>query len=100
MPANPKYLTKSPLQKFAKITAGIIGGYIITALIHMCLPLWLPNPKEIVITSIFTLFIVWCALLIIPFLFKNGWSAWLVYFIVTILLYCIYTIGKQNNPFI
>jgi len=100
MPANPKYLNKSPWHQFAKISAGIIGGYIISALFHMCLPLWLPSSKNILISSIFTLFIVWCACLIIPFLFKNGWKAWLLYIILIIILFGMYYLGNKNNPFI
>lgn len=100
MPANTKYLNKSPWQQFAKISAGILGGYLISALLHMCLPLWLPNPKDILITSIITMFLVWCTLLIIPFLFKNGWNAWLLYIVIIALLYGIYFTGNQNNPFI
>lgn len=100
MPANPKHLTKSPWQQFAKISAGILGGYIITALFHMSMSLWLPNPKEVLITSIFTFFIVWGIMLIIPFLFKNGWKSWLLYLGITTILYGIYFLGNQNNPFI
>ncbi|MEO9571791.1 MAG: hypothetical protein ABJH82_11365 [Polaribacter sp.] len=100
MPANTKYLTTSPWQKFAKISAGIIGGYIITSLLHLSLALWLPNGKEILITSIYTVFIVWGVLLIIPFLFKNGWKVWGLYLLISILLYTIYFFGKQQNPFI
>jgi len=100
MPANAKHLTTSPWQQFAKISAGILGGYLISALFHMCLPLWLPNSKDILITSILTLFIVWCALLIVPFLFKNGWKAWLLYVVIIVVLYGIYYLGNQNNPFI
>lgn len=100
MPANPKYLTKNPWQQFAKISAGILGGYIVTALLHMCLPLWLPQSKEVLITSIFTFFVVWCALLIVPFLFKNGWKAWIIYIVVSIILYGLYFLGNQQNPFV
>lgn len=100
MPANTKHLTSSPWQQFAKISAGILGGYLISALLHMCLSLWLPHPKDVLITSILTLFIVWCALLIVPFLFKNGWKAWLLYIVIIAILYGIYFIGNQNNPFI
>ena len=100
MPANTKYLTTSSWQKGAKISAGIIGGYIITALLHLSLALWLPNGKEILITSIYTVFLVWGALLIIPFLFKNGWKIWGLYIVISILLYTIYFLGKQQNPFI
>lgn len=100
MPANPKYLTKSPWQKFAKISAGILGGYIVCALLHMCLPLWLPNPKAVLITSVFTFFMVWCTLLIIPFLFKSGWKVWLLYIVISVLLYIVYYFGNQKNPFV
>jgi hypothetical protein len=100
MPANTKYLTTSSWQKGAKISAGIIGGYIITALLHLSLALWLPYGKEILITSIYTVFLVWGALLIIPFLFKNGWKIWGLYILISILLYTIYFFGKQQNPFI
>ncbi|WP_291864813.1 hypothetical protein [Maribacter sp.] len=100
MPANLKYLNKSPWQQFAKISSGILGGYIITALLHMSLALWLPNHRAVLITSIFTTFIVWCTLLIIPFLFKNGWKAWALYILIALLLYGIYFLGNKNNPFI
>lgn len=100
MPANPKYLTKSGWQKFAKISAGVLGGYIISTLLHMVLALWLPMHKEVMISSIFTLFIVWVALLIVPYLFKNGWKAWGLYLVVILLLYILYYFGNQKNPFV
>lgn len=100
MPANKKYLNKSPWHQFAKISAGILGGYIITALIHMCLPLWLPKPKEVLITSVFTFFIVWCTFLIIPYLFKNGWKSWLIYLGIIAILFALYYFGNQQNPFV
>ncbi len=100
MPANKKYLTQSPWQQFAKISAGIIGGYVVTSLLHLCLALWLPNPKEVLITSIFSVFIVWVVLLIIPYLFNNGWKAWLLYLSISIVLFIIYSIGIQQNPFL
>ncbi|CAL2085133.1 conserved membrane hypothetical protein [Tenacibaculum sp. 190524A05c] len=100
MPANSKYLNPSPWQQFAKISAGILGGYLITALFHMCLPLWFPYPKEILISSVFTVFILWTILLIIPFLFRNGWKVWGLYLLIIIVLYMIYHFGNQNNPFL
>ncbi len=100
MPANKKYLNKSPWHQFAKISSGVLGGYIISALLHMCLPLWLPNSKEILITSVFTLFIAWGTLLIVPFLFKNGWKVWGLYLGILIVLYAAYYFGNQHNPFV
>ncbi len=100
MPANPKYLTKSPWQQFAKISAGILGGYLITALLHMILAIWIPLHNEVLITSIFSLFIVWCVLLIVPYLFENGWKAWGIYGASIIMLYVLYFFANKTNPFI
>lgn len=100
MPANPKYLTKNPWQQFAKISAGILGGYIITALIHMVSALFIPFHKEILITTTITFFIIWVVFLIIPYLFKNGWKVWLLYIIIISILFGLYYIGNQQNPFV
>ena len=100
MPANPKYLNNSPWHQFAKITAGLIGGYIITVLIHMNLPLWLPHPKEILITGIITFYMCWGTLMILPFLFYNGWKSWAIYLFSIGVLYVLYFFGNQNNPFV
>jgi len=79
MPANPKYLSTSAWHKAAKIFSGIIGGYMISAMLHMALSLWVPFQKNMLITAVYTLFVVWCVLLIVPFLFKNGWKVLGVY---------------------
>ena len=100
MPANSKYLTISPWQQFAKISSGILGGYVVTALFHMCLALWLPYSREVLITSIYTHFLVWCTLMIVPFLFKNGWKVWGLYILISALLYILYYYGNQQNPFV
>lgn len=101
MPANPKYLTQSSWQKFAKLSAGILGGYIISALLHMVLPILLvPYHKEMLITSLFTLYALWVVLMIIPYLFKNGWMAWGVYILSIILLYGAYYLLTPQNPFV
>lgn len=100
MPANQKYLTTSSWQKGAKIVSGILGGYIIAALLHMIVALVLPYHKEVLATSIFTMFIVWGGLLIIPFLFKNGFKSLLLYTIIIVLLFIVYTIVNKENPFI
>ncbi len=100
MPANPKHLTKSTWQQFAKISSGLLGGYIISSLFHMSLALWLPYSKEVLITAIYTHYIVWCGLLIVPFLFKNGWKAWALYAAVIVLVYVIYYFGNQYNSFV
>ena len=40
MPANKKYLTPSPWQRFAKISAAILGGLIVALMFHLALASW------------------------------------------------------------
>jgi hypothetical protein len=88
MPANPKYLEKSNGQRFVKITAGILGGYAISLLVHACSLRWF-DKEAVLETATFTLFIVWTTLLLLPFFFKNGWTCWLLYLGVSLLLLSI-----------
>ncbi len=99
MPANPKYLTTSKWQRFAKISAGIIGGYFVAVSFHLALALWL-NHKIVLISSLYTLFILWGVLLILPFLFKNGWKAWLYYISIIIICGVAIYFGKLFRPII
>ncbi|MDC1162515.1 hypothetical protein OAT18_03655 [Tenacibaculum sp.] len=100
MPANSKYLTQSISQKVIKISSGIIGGYIISAMLHIALSLWLPFHKEILITSIYTLFLSWVTLLIVPFLFKNAWKILALYIIASLLLAVIIYFGRSYYSFV
>lgn len=98
MPANKKYLTTSSWQRFAKISAGIVGGYIISALLHIALAYWLPNPEMVLITSVYTLYILWVAIIILSFLAKNGWKLWALYLAIIIVLSVLIYSGKLYNP--
>ncbi|MGY5353722.1 hypothetical protein [Wenyingzhuangia sp. IMCC45467] len=89
MPANKKYFS-SPIQRIAKITAGFVGGYLVTETFHMFLMLWM-EPKNIMTTLRFGGFILWCALMIVAFLAKNGWKVWALYLLLSLLFYtCVY----------
>ena len=85
MPANPKYLSSSG-QRVLKITAGILGGLILTVFIHNALGILLKDKGWLIITSAYSSFILWVTLLIIAFLSKNGWKIWGIY----ITLICIF----------
>ncbi|CAM1344993.1 hypothetical protein [Tenacibaculum amylolyticum] len=100
MPANKKYLTTSPWQQAAKIITGLIGGYIIAALINMVLALIIPFHKEVLVTSIITHYILWGTLMILPYLFKNGFKALGLYVVIIIVLVVIYTYANTQNPFV
>ncbi|MBX3255826.1 MAG: hypothetical protein KF862_16955 [Chitinophagaceae bacterium] len=75
MPANKKYLTASPLQRTLKITAAIIGGYMVSTAFHQFLMLFL-SKKEVYMTMHFSVYIMWAVLMIVAFLAKSGWKIW------------------------
>ncbi|MDG3581224.1 hypothetical protein [Galbibacter pacificus] len=97
MPANKKYLTKSPLQKFAKITAAFIGGYILTEAFFMVLIAW-TAPASMIFTLRYAGFVLWAVLMIIAFIAKNGWSIWGIYLLATLSLSLIAYCGNTIIP--
>lgn len=84
MPANKKYLTKSPWLRLAKILAGVLGGYTVMFSLHMSLTKVFPQ-ENVIATSFFTGYILWAALLLIAFLARNVWKVWAVYLVLTLL---------------
>lgn len=96
MPANPQYLS-SNWQRFAKISAGFLGGYFVTITFHMVLSYWL-NHVNVIITSTFTGYILWVGLMIIAFLAKNGWKIWGIYLLITLLFSAIIYFSKIYHP--
>ena len=97
MPANPKYLTRSPWQRFAKITAAIFGSYMVATAFHLALATWV-DKVDVIISSTFTLFILWAILMVLTFLAKNGWKIWGIYILATLLLIGVMYLGKLVNP--
>tara|TARA_R110002051_G_scaffold316698_1_gene396666 strand:+ start:3961 stop:4260 length:300 start_codon:yes stop_codon:yes gene_type:complete len=96
MPANKKYLS-SNWQRFAKITAGIIGGYLVTISFHLALACFFDR-ATIIITSTFTGFILWVVLMILAFIFKNGWKTWIFYVLIAVVFSTITYLSKTYNP--
>ncbi|MEO7978315.1 hypothetical protein [Flavobacterium sp.] len=97
MPANPKYLTQSKWQRFAKITAAILGGYFVSVTFHLALAVWF-NRANILMTMAFSGFILWVVLMVIAFLAKSGWKIWGIYLFITLICSLIIYLGKTYNP--
>lgn len=97
MPANPKYLTKSRWQRFAKITAAILGGYFVSVTFHLALATWF-NRANVLITMAFSGFILWVALMLIAFLAKNGWKIWMIYILLSLIFSLLIYLGQTYNP--
>lgn len=86
MPANKKYLTTSPLQRTLKITAALIGGYMVSVAFHQFLMLFLPK-KDMHITMHFSVYIMWAVLMILAFLAKSGWKIWGWYLLASVVFF-------------
>jgi len=93
MPANPKYLS-SRRQRFLKITAGILGGFLVTILFHNALGSSLQEKAGLIVTSTYTSFLLWASLLVVPFLVKSGWKIWGVYLLLIIVFGIIIFLNK------
>jgi hypothetical protein len=79
MPANPKYLTQNGWQRFAKVSAAILGSFLVSASFHLMLAAWAVNRKPVLLTYSYSIFLVWCTLMLLAFLFKNGYKCWAWY---------------------
>lgn len=99
MPANKKHLTKSGLQRFAKISAGLVGGYMVTESFFMALAFW-TNYTPVIFTLVFGGTLLWVSLLIIAFLAKNGWKIWGLYLLISFLFSMAIYLGKIYSPII
>ena len=95
MPANKKHLETSGWQRFAKIMAAFPGGFLITVAMHMVLAVWTGDHRTILVTYAFTLFLVWITVLILPFLFRNGWKCLALYTGIILLLSLLIYWGKS-----
>ena len=97
MPANKKHLTKSLHQRVAKISAAVIGGYLVTMSLHMALALWF-DKTTVLITSTFTGFILWAGLMVVAFLGRNGWITWGIYLLLTAFFTSLIYAGRLYLP--
>jgi len=88
MPANKKYLS-SPGQRFLKMSAGFIGGYVVMLSLHLLLT-HLFEPRNVVVTAFITGYLVWAVLLLVAFLSKSGWKVWGIYLLLAAVFYGAY----------
>lgn len=84
MPAQTKYLS-SRGQRALKITAAILGAYLVSASFHLMLGV-MPFGREIVVVlSGISFFMVWGGLMVVGFLARNGWKLWGLYLVLTLI---------------
>ena len=85
MPANKKYLLKSPWARASKVIAAILGALMATVVIHIAAGLlW---DRDLVLLSFwFTVPILWCFLIATVYWIKSPWKVWVL--LLTIALTC------------
>lgn len=96
MPANKKYLTKSPWLRLSKILAGMVGGYAVTMSLHLFFAAFLPQ-ENVIITAFFTGYILWAFLLLYAFVAQDVWRLWGLYLVLTILFSLPYLLKFNLN---
>ncbi|QBQ41021.1 hypothetical protein [Sphingobacterium psychroaquaticum] len=84
MPANKKYLTKSPWVRLSRILAGTAGGYAVMVSFHYCLTYVFPQ-EDVIATAFFTGYILWAFLLLWAFLETKVWRLYATYLGLTLL---------------
>ncbi len=91
MPANKKYLTKSPWTKFSKILIGTLGGYLVTISFHVALTRIFPQ-EYVMVTSFITGYLLWATLLLFAFIINKAWKTWAIYTALIVVFSGIYFI--------
>lgn len=95
MPANKKYLAKSPWTKSSKLLAAILGGFLVSIGIHFVLALWL-DMRTVMVTSVFSIFILWAILMLLVYWMKSPGKAWAIILLTLIICGAAIYFGKMN----
>nr|WP_295922088.1 hypothetical protein [uncultured Dyadobacter sp.] len=96
MPANKKYLTKSPWLRLNKILAGTVGGYAVMMSLHLFLTAFLPK-EEVIVTAFITGYLLWAFLLLYAFIARNVWRVWALYVVLTLVFALPYLLKFNVN---
>ena len=83
MPAKKEYLTTTG-QRALKLSAGILGGYVLSTCLHLLVAVVTPFREQILLSSTFTFFLCWAGLMVLAFLARNGWKIWGIYLVSSV----------------
>lgn len=95
MPANKKYLTPTFIHRFSRITAGLVGGYLVTVSFFLALSFYFQK-VSVLFTLVFGGFLIWVGLMIVAFIAKNGWKIWGLYLLLTLLFSAIIYLNQPS----
>lgn len=77
MPAQKKYLS-SGWVRFSKLMASIPGAFISSILLHLAIAQLFKEPSIIIFTATYTVFLLWCGLMILVYMVRKAWISWMV----------------------
>ena len=95
MPANKKHLTPTFLHRFSRITAGFVGGYLVTVSFFLALSFYLEK-VSVLFTLVYGGFLIWVSLMILAFIAKSGWKIWGVYLLLTLFFSAIVYLNQPS----
>ncbi|MEM8969701.1 MAG: hypothetical protein AAGE93_25000 [Bacteroidota bacterium] len=75
MPANKKYLLTSGWAKASKVTAAILGGLILTSILHI-LPALLWDAELVILCVWFTFPSIWVLVMLFVYWIKSPQRVW------------------------
>lgn len=78
MPANSKYLS-SRWSRMGKVSAAILAAFILTTSVHLAIGHMMPDKTTLVMTSIWSSWIMWAGLMVYAFTFERAWRVWALY---------------------
>ena len=82
MPAKQKCLS-TPGQRVLKVSAAILGSFILTTAIHLAIAVLVENQAPLIMTYAYSTFFVWTFFMVIAFLFDAAWKPWVYYLLGT-----------------
>ncbi|WKN42994.1 hypothetical protein [Tunicatimonas pelagia] len=82
MPAKAKYLS-SGWARFSRVTAAIVGSYVVTMLLHVAAAKVAPNNTPVILTAAYSSFLVWVGLMVLAFWMKKVAHVWSLYALLT-----------------
>lgn len=95
MPANKKHLTPTFLHRFSRITAGFVGGYLVTVSFFLALSFYL-DKISVLFTLVFGGFLIWASLMILAFIAKSSWKIWGIYLLLTLFFSAIVYLNQPT----
>ena len=82
MPAKKKYLS-GPWKRVSKITAAILGGYVLTMMIHVVTAKVVVDDTPVIMTTAYSSFLMWAGFMVLAFFIRKAWHVWGIYMLLS-----------------